>query len=135
MPYGRYASRGLSVASSLTPQPRKNIVTSNYGEYLLSYRDTRPFLDPAHASLIETRNPIFAHSLVIDGRILGTWRRDFQKETVTLTLKRFIPLSEAQEEAVRTEAERFGQFWGLGVNIEIYSDDNYHSKEDFRGLV
>jgi hypothetical protein len=85
----------------------------NFDEYLLSYRDTGPFLDPSHAHMIETGNPIFAHFLVLDGRMLGTWRRDFKKDTVTLTLKRFVSLSEAQEEAVRIEAERFGRFMGV----------------------
>ncbi|MEW5957590.1 MAG: crosslink repair DNA glycosylase YcaQ family protein [Chloroflexota bacterium] len=57
-------------------------------EYLLSYRDTRPFLDPAHVHLIETGNPIFGHFLMIDGWMLGAWRRDFKKDTVTITLNR-----------------------------------------------
>jgi hypothetical protein len=84
------------------PSPTAHLLP-NYDEYLLSYRDTGPFLNPAHASLIETGNPIFGHFLVIDGRSVGTWRRDFQKETVTLTLKRFTRLSEVEEEAVRVE--------------------------------
>ena len=99
------------------PSPTAHLLP-NYDEYLLSYRDTGPFLNPAHASLIETGNPIFAHALVIDGRLVGTWRRDFQKDTVTVTLKRFTPLREAEEAAVRVEAERFGRFLGLCLNIE-----------------
>jgi hypothetical protein len=63
--------------------------------------------------MIEARNPIFGHFLVIDGRLAGVWRRDFKKDTVTITLKRFAPLSEAQEEAVHIAAERFGKFIGL----------------------
>jgi hypothetical protein len=82
----------------------------NYDEYLLSYRDTRPVLDPAHAHMIETGNPIFGHFLVIDGRMAGVWRRDLRKDVVTITLKRFAPLSEAQEEAVHAAAERYGPF-------------------------
>jgi hypothetical protein len=51
----------------------------NYDEYLLSYRDSSPVLDPSHAHMIEPSNPIFGHFLVIDGRMVGTWRRDFEK--------------------------------------------------------
>ena len=87
----------------------------NYDEYLLSYRDPSPVLDPAHAPMIETGNPIFAHFLVIDGRVVGTWRRDFKKDSVTIILKRFAPLSEAQEEAVQAAAEHYGKFIGLDV--------------------
>jgi hypothetical protein len=106
------------------PSPTAHLLP-NYDEYLLSYRDSSPFLDPAHVHLIETQNPIFAHTLVIDGGLVGTWRRDFKKDGVTITLKRFTALSEAQEEVLRSEAESFGQFWGLTVNIENYPEGNY----------
>lgn len=96
------------------PSPTAHLLP-NYDEYLLSYRDTSPVLDPAHAHKIETGNPIFAHFLVIDGRIAGTWRRDFKKDTVTITLNRFVTLDEAQEEAVQAAAERYGKFIGLNV--------------------
>ena len=91
------------------PSPTAHLLP-NFDEYLLSFRDTSPFLDPAHTHLIETGNPIFGHFLVIDGRLIGGWRRDFKKDTVTITLKRFAPLSEAQEKAVNIAAERFGNF-------------------------
>jgi hypothetical protein len=100
----------LPLVTEASPTAR---LLPNYDEYLLSYRGSSPVLDPAHAHMIETSNPIFGHFLVIDGRILGTWRRDFKKDTVTITLKRFVPLSEAEETAVRVEAERFAKFMGL----------------------
>ncbi len=99
------------------PSPTAHLLP-NYDEYLLSYRDTGPFLDPANASKIETSNPIFGHFLVIDGRLAGTWRRDFRKDTVTITLKRFTTLNEAQEEAVQIAAQRFGEFLGLAVVLK-----------------
>ncbi|MCB0156003.1 MAG: AlkZ family DNA glycosylase, partial [Anaerolineae bacterium] len=98
------------------PSPTAHLLP-NFDEYLLSYRETHPFLDPAHVHLIETRNPIFGHSLVIDGRMVGTWRRDFQKNTVIITLRRFAALSENHEEAIHIAAERFGQFVGMGVEL------------------
>jgi hypothetical protein len=99
------------------PSPTAHLLP-NYDEYLLSYRNAGPLFDLARTSPIETGNPIFAHALVIDGRLFGTWRRDFQKDAVTVTLKRFTPLREAEELAVRAEAERFGQFLRMRVNIE-----------------
>ncbi|MCB9099145.1 MAG: winged helix DNA-binding domain-containing protein [Anaerolineales bacterium] len=94
------------------PSPTAHLLP-NYDEYLVSYRNSRPVLDPAHTHLIEHQNPIFSHFLVIDGRMVGAWRRDFQKNTVIITLRRFVTLSEAEEAAVRIEAERFGQFMGM----------------------
>ena len=98
------------------PSPTAHLLP-NYDEYLISYRDSSPVLDPAHAHLIERQNPIFAHFLVIDGRMVGAWRRDFQKDTVTITLRRFVTLSDTEEAAVRIEAERFANFTGAAKVI------------------
>lgn len=95
----------------------------NYDEYLISYRDSSPVLDPAQAHMIETSNPIFTHFLIIDGRMLGTWRRDFTKDTATITLKRFKPLSDAQEESIRIAAARLGEFMGLAVALKSTSEN------------
>jgi hypothetical protein len=98
------------------PSPTAHLLP-NYDEFLISYRSGDAFVDPAHADLIEKQNAIFAHFLVIDGRLYGTWRRDIEKGKVTVTVKRFVPLSEGQEAAVRNAAERFGRFLGLAVEL------------------
>jgi hypothetical protein len=96
------------------PSPTAHLLP-NYDEYIISYRNSEPLLDPDHTGLIESQNPLFAHILVIDGRVLGTWRRDFEKEQVVITLRRFVELDEEQETAVRKAGEAFGRFWGLEV--------------------
>ena len=104
------------------PSPTAHLLP-NYDEYLISYRSGDPFLDPAHADLIETQNPTFAHFLIIDGRILGTWRRDLEKNSVLLTLRRFTILTEAQETAVRTAGTAFARF--LNLDIQYQSAPSY----------
>jgi hypothetical protein len=96
------------------PSPTAHLLP-NYDEYIISYRNSEPLLNPDHTGLIESQNPLFAHILVIDGRVLGTWRRDFEKEQVVITLRRFVELDEEQETAVRKAGEAFGRFWGLEV--------------------
>ena len=87
----------------------------NYDEYLISYRNSDLFLNPDYADFIEKQNPLFAHFLTIDGRILGTWRRDFEKDTIVLTLRRFTSLNDEQETAVLDAGAAFGRFLNLNV--------------------
>lgn len=98
------------------PSPTVHLLP-NYDEYLISYRDSSPVLDPAYLPLVKFDDRRFTHFLVCDGRVIGLWRRDIKKETVTLTLKPFVPLSKDQEEAVWKSAEIFKKFSGVAELI------------------
>jgi hypothetical protein len=89
----------------------------NYDEYLISYRDSRPAFEPKYAELFMARNVIFSHFVVVDGRVVGSWKRTLEKKMVVITLRLFEPLSEAQSQAIRTAAERYGNFLGLPVTL------------------
>lgn len=51
-----------------SPSPTAHLLP-NYDEFLISYRSGDAFVDPAHMDLIEKQNAIFAHFLIIDGRL------------------------------------------------------------------
>jgi hypothetical protein len=89
----------------------------NYDEYLISYRDSRPAFEPKYAQLFMLRNVVFSHFVVLDGRVVGSWKRTFEKKTAVITLRLFEPLSQAQFQAIRTAAERYGSFLGAPVRL------------------
>jgi hypothetical protein len=89
----------------------------NYDEYLISYRNSRPAVEPKYAELFMLRNVVFSHFVVVDGRVVGSWKRTFQKKTVVIALRLFEPLSEAQTQAIRAAAGRFGRFLGMAVKL------------------
>jgi hypothetical protein len=89
----------------------------NYDEYLISYRDSGPVLKPEYLQLFALRNVVFSHFVVVDGRVIGSWKRAFQKKTVVIMLRSFEPLSKTQSQAVRAAAERYGNFLGMPVTL------------------
>jgi hypothetical protein len=89
----------------------------NYDEYLISYRDSRSALDPKYLQLFAMRNVVFSHFVVVDGRVLGSWRRTFAKKTVVIALRLFEPVNEVQFQAIRAAVERFGRFLGMPVTL------------------
>jgi hypothetical protein len=97
----------------------------NYDEYLISYRHNSQVLNPAHAHLIERSNPIFAHFILIDGHMVGTWRREFQKKEVIITPNPFEPLSPPQRQAIQAAAEQYGRFLGLTATV-IDRNSSHH---------
>jgi hypothetical protein len=55
----------------------------------------------------------FDGALVVGGRVVGSWRRALQKETVVVAVTPFAPLTDDEREAVYAAAQRYGEYVGL----------------------
>jgi hypothetical protein len=81
---------------------------------MLGYKDRSAILDVIHVQKITPgNNGMFSPTIVIDGRIVGVWKRTFKKDTVVIETSPFTPLSEAQKQAVIAAAKRYGRFVGM----------------------
>lgn len=87
-----------------------------FDEYLLAYQNRRAMLDPSHAPLIQ-RGGMFAPTIVIGGRVVGTWQRTVRKRGVTVTLSPFAPLREDVLQAIKRPVQQYGDFLGLPVEV------------------
>ncbi|HEX3128220.1 MAG TPA: winged helix DNA-binding domain-containing protein [Thermoanaerobaculia bacterium] len=84
-----------------------------YDEYTVAYSDRSAVLDPVHAKRAATGNGIFYPILVVDGRVVGTWKRTLKRGEVVITPSPFEPLSKSQARALAPVARRYGAFLGL----------------------
>ena len=82
-----------------------------YDEYTVAYRDRSAVLDPAHGRMV-SGNGIFYPTIVLDGQVAGTWKRELKKDSVVITLSLFKPLKKKERQAVALAAERYGEFLG-----------------------
>lgn len=82
-----------------------------FDEYLLSYLERSPVLDPRHAKdLMPKQNGIFMPMIVSRGEIIGTWTMEVQTEGLRLQTKAFRPFLEQEQAAIKQEAIRFIEF-------------------------
>ncbi len=105
-----------------TPALRKTMATAwllpGFDEYMLGYKDRSAALDPLHAGKIcPGSNGIFSPTVVIDGRVAGTWKRTLKKSAMNITPIPFEPLSAAQIRGIAIPAKRYGDFMGLAVTV------------------
>lgn len=56
--------------------------------------------------------------IILDGRLVGTWRRVIDKKARTAELNWLIAPTENERGAVVAAAERYGQFIGLKVAVQ-----------------
>ncbi|MCB0163614.1 MAG: AlkZ family DNA glycosylase [Anaerolineae bacterium] len=113
----------LASTDSVPKAPSPTVfLLPGFDEYLLGYRDRSAVLDPVHANKIAPGgNGMFNPTIVIDGQVIGTWKRTLRKKMVTIELQPFNPLSDAESDAVATAAEGYGMFLNrpVSLNFEI----------------
>lgn len=84
-----------------------------FDEFLIGYRDRSAVLEAQHAGLVVPgANGIFNPIIVIDGRVVGTWKRVLKGDSVTVSFSPFAPLHDDVSPALIAAAERYGQFLG-----------------------
>ncbi len=101
---------------SSTARRRKDAMHSayllpSYDEYTVGYRDRSASFDARNAKQMNYWNNIlFSPTIVIDGRIVGTWKRTFEKDRVVIKLLPFQKLAKAEGRAVAEAAHRYAEY-------------------------
>lgn len=90
---------------------------SIYDEYVSSYRDRSAMIDQRHAARLRGKGNALSYIVVINGRIVGTWRRKVTKAAVIIEADLFVRPTRAQKRAVEAAAERYGGFVGRSVEL------------------
>jgi hypothetical protein len=97
---------------------RKAYLLPNFDEYIVAYADRRAICDPMYTKIVDGRgNVLFNHSIILDGKIAGTWKRSLAKARVTVEVKPFMPIKAPQARAISAAAERYGAFLGLETQV------------------
>src|SRR6266702_1097930 len=90
----------------------------NYDEYIVGYTDRSAIFDASHAQHLDARgNVLFQHTIVLNGLVVGTWKRILKKDEVMLTPSLFTPLTKDETHALAASAERYGEFLNMPVNV------------------
>src|SRR6266581_6267053 len=80
----------------------------NYDEYTVGYTDRSAIFDVLPTNKLDPRGGLLANAMVLDGQVIGTWRRTFKKNTVVIEVNTFVPLSITETRAFAASANRYG---------------------------
>lgn len=90
----------------------------NFDEYTVGYTDRSAVFDMSLAHKLDARsNSLLSYIMVLDGQVVGTWKRTIQKNEVSITPNLFTPLNETATRAFTAAATRYGAFLQLSVHI------------------
>jgi hypothetical protein len=90
---------------------------SVYDEYLIGYADRSLIAAPEIAAKLFTMGNALTAVVVVDGQIVGTWRRTLDKGTVTIEINYMSHVTKAQQRMVAAAAQRYGEFLEKSVTL------------------
>ena len=102
------------------PRPTDVDLLAGFDELVLGYKQRAAFLDPAHADkLVPGGNGVFRPTVVVDGRVVGTWARTSRARADTVTVTPFAPLPAAIRPGLAAAAARLAAFLARPVDLVI----------------
>ncbi len=90
-----------------------------FDEYLLGYQDRSLMLPADDASkIIPGSNGVFLPIIVVDGQVVGTWKRELNKASAEIRLSPFGHSGEWEARASEA-AHNYGDFVGMPVTVTV----------------
>jgi hypothetical protein len=110
-----WAGPPTRVATRKTPHA---LLLPNYDEYFIGLKDRSAIGTRLRsAGLVTGGDALIAYVVVVDGQLVGGWKRTATKASVAIELRLITPLSRAEQAAVAAAAQRHGEFIGLPVAL------------------
>jgi hypothetical protein len=111
---------GKSYWHSSSMRPGKRLARVAYllpafDEYLVSHKDRSAVVKASDSNETPRSNALLGSVIVIDGLVVGSWKRSFEGKSVHITLSHFAGVSKAERRLVAEAADRYGAFLGLTV--------------------
>jgi hypothetical protein len=100
-------------------RPRSTFLMPDYDEYGMSYQDRSALrCAPSPGQKTGDGGLLFARMIVVDGRIVGTWRRALDTKRVMIETDYLISPNPAMLRKVAAAAKRFSSFAGRSLKVE-----------------
>jgi hypothetical protein len=89
-----------------------------FDELVLGYRDRTAQLSPEdEARVVPGGNGVFAPTLVVDGRVVGTWRRTSRTRSVLLRALPFSHLGRRTQDRLTRALTSYGEFLSMPAEV------------------
>lgn len=105
------------------PLPRRALsahLLPNYDEYFIGFRDRSAIGQRVpDTSTVTGGSALIPHVIVVNGELVGVWRRELEKDRVLVMLEPHAALTQREVDRVVAEARRFGRFLDRPVDVRL----------------
>ncbi|HVF25069.1 MAG TPA: crosslink repair DNA glycosylase YcaQ family protein, partial [Anaerolineales bacterium] len=102
-----------------------------YDEYVMGYKDRSAMLGAVDREKFSAGNIAFDNLIVIDGMLVGSWKRSLSKLDVSIETNFNARLTKAQQKAVAAAAAEYGRFLGLSPIVIQTENPTRISRQNF----
>ncbi|MBI5304149.1 MAG: AlkZ family DNA glycosylase [Chloroflexi bacterium] len=109
----------FSAATPITktkPQTASAYLLPGFDEYLVGYKDRSAVLDPLYVMQTNAGGGMLNPTIVVNGQVIGTWKRTLQKDTVVITPSWFAAPKKSDQRMLKA-ARQYGAFLGLSAML------------------
>lgn len=98
-----------------SPIPASNAIdlVQVYDECVMSYSESRD----AFAGFDPSREPTFMHAILLNGRLIGHWKRVERRAAIEVETSFYRSLNRAETEALHKAVDRYSRFLGRPVTL------------------
>jgi hypothetical protein len=119
--------------SSLKQKSLTAHLLPNYDEYFIGFKDRSAIGEVAKKAGIKSNDPrLISHIVILDGQVVGGWRRTLNKDSVTVEVNLITKLTKADERVVQDAAGRFGKF--LKLPVDFILQERFNEKRKTRSF-
>lgn len=99
---------------AVSKAPRTHLI-QGYDEYVMGYSASRDVIDleGLASSLPIGARSMFTHAILVNGQVLGHWRRTLTAKSMTIEVQLARRFSDAETAALQDAVERYAAFVGL----------------------
>ncbi len=103
----------------LTESPPIVCLLPRYDIYLLGYQKRDVAVPSHYAKRVNAGGGIVHPTVLVDGRVFGTWKNKRGKDQVVVMVELFEPVAPEVFEGIKAEVEGIGRFLGVKARLEM----------------
>jgi hypothetical protein len=109
---------GYYLRPDLEPAARSVRLLPGFDEYLLGYSDrSAPLSGSDSAVIVPGGNGMFLSTVVVNGEVVGSWRRTQRAKKIRLELEPLHPIPHSAASGIAAAAKRYGAFVEQAVEL------------------
>ncbi len=106
-----YWFRGLELNKDSTSQDLPVVkIIPTYDDFLLGYKDRKASINEATKKFLQPKNVTFSPTIIVDGVVIGTWKRRIQGNKVFFKLNHFRKLNALETASLNSEIGGYCKF-------------------------
>jgi hypothetical protein len=89
------------------------VLLSIYDEYISGYKDRSAMIEPSYGAKLQALGNALTAIVVVDGQVVGIWKRTLKKDAVVVETDIFAALTTAESQAVAAAIDHYAAFLQL----------------------